>query len=117
MDWESLYCPNRGCRYYGRPFLQGHLVKNGSSHGQKQARCKVCETPVSIRYETAYLDLHADPAIFEMAVRALDLLSAPLMIPLVCCHINSFRRASSCGEAMARRRKDERRTGIASRGI
>jgi len=29
MDWESLYCPNRGCRYYGRPFLQGHLVKNG----------------------------------------------------------------------------------------
>src|SRR3989442_14988635 len=37
--------------------------------------------------------------------RALDLLSAPLTIPLVCCHINSFRRASSCGEAMARRRK------------
>ena len=62
MDWESLYCPNRGCRYYGRPFLQGHLVKNGSSHGQKQARCKACETPVSIRYGTAYLDLHADPA-------------------------------------------------------
>ena len=71
MDWESLYCPNRCCRYYGRPFLQGHLVKNGSSHGQKQALCRACETPVSIRYGTAYLDLHADPAIFEMAVRAL----------------------------------------------
>ena len=70
MDRESLYCPNRGCRYYGRPFLQGHLVKNGRSHGQKQARCKACETPVSIRYGTAYLDLHADPAIFEMAVWA-----------------------------------------------
>lgn len=70
MDWESLYCPNRHCRYYGRPFLQGLLVKNGSSHGQKQARCKACETPVSIRYGTAYLELHADPAIFEMAVRA-----------------------------------------------
>ena len=55
MDWESLYCPNRRCRYYGRPFLQGLLVKNGSSHGQKQARCKACETPVSIRYGTAYL--------------------------------------------------------------
>ena len=26
MDWESLYCPNRHCRYYGRPFLQGQLV-------------------------------------------------------------------------------------------
>ena len=29
MDWESLYCPNRRCRYYGRPFLQGQLVKHG----------------------------------------------------------------------------------------
>ena len=71
MDWESLYCPNRCCRYYGRPFLQGHLVKNGSSHGQKQTLCRACETPVSIRYGTAYLGLHADSAIFEMAVRAL----------------------------------------------
>ena len=71
MDWESLYCPNRRCRYYGRPFLHGLLVKNGSSHGQKQARCQACETPVSIRYGTAYLALHAESAIFEMAVRAL----------------------------------------------
>jgi hypothetical protein len=50
-------------------------------------------------------------------VSALYLLSAPLTIPLVCCHIKSFRRASSCGEAMARRRKEERRAGIASRGM
>jgi DNA-binding response OmpR family regulator len=49
--------------------------------------------------------------------RALDLLSAPLKIPLVYCHINRFRRASSCGEAMARRRKEDRRAGLASRGI
>jgi hypothetical protein len=70
MDWESLYCPNRRCRYYGRPFLQGQLVKNGRSHGQKQALCGACETCVSIRYGTAYLDLHAEPAIFETAVRA-----------------------------------------------
>jgi hypothetical protein len=47
----------------------------------------------------------------------LDLLSAPLTIPLVCCHINSFRRASSWGEAMTRRRKEERRAGLASRGM
>ena len=26
MDWESLYCPHRRCRYYGRPFSQGHMV-------------------------------------------------------------------------------------------
>jgi len=43
------------------------------------------------------------------------LLSAPLTIPLICCQINSFRRAPSCGEAMARRRKEERRAGTASR--
>jgi hypothetical protein len=56
-----------------------------------------------------------DRVVFFLA--AINLLSAPLMIPLVCCHINSFRRASSCGEAMARRRKEERWAGIASRGI
>jgi hypothetical protein len=44
---------------------------------------------------------------------ALHLLSAPLTIPLVCCHIKSFQRASSCSEAMARRRKEERRAGLA----
>jgi hypothetical protein len=71
MDWEALYWPNRGCRYYGRPVLQGPLVKNGSRHGQKQARCTACDTPVAIRYGTASLELPADPAIFAMAVRAL----------------------------------------------
>jgi hypothetical protein len=70
MDWESLSCPHRRCRYSGRPCLQGPLVKHGRSHGQKQARCQAGETPVSMRYGTAYMDLHAAPAIFEMAVRA-----------------------------------------------
>src|SRR5262249_15000896 len=46
-----------------------------------------------------------------------DLLSASLTIPLAWCYINSFRRASSGGEAMARRRKEERRAGLASRGM
>jgi len=71
MDWKSLYCPNRLCQYYGCPFSQGRMVKNGSCHGQEQALCRACETNISIRYGTAYLDLHADPAIFETAVRAL----------------------------------------------
>jgi hypothetical protein len=44
-------------------------------------------------------------------------LSAPLTIPLVYCHINSFRRASSCGEVIARRRKEDRRAGLASRRL
>ena len=45
------------------------------------------------------------------------LLSAPLTILLGCGHINRFRRASRCGEATARRRKEERRAGLASRGM
>jgi hypothetical protein len=40
-----------------------------------------------------------------LPVKLIDLLSAPLTIPLVCCHSKSFRRASSGGAAMARRRK------------
>lgn len=71
MDYESLYCPNRHCRYYGVPFKQGLMVKNGSSHGQKQVLCKACGSSVSLRYATAYIDLAANSAIFETAVRAL----------------------------------------------
>jgi hypothetical protein len=70
MDWESLSCPHRRCRYYGRPFLQGPLVKQGRSHGQQQALGRACETSVSLRDGTADLDLHADPPIVETAVRA-----------------------------------------------
>jgi transposase-like protein len=71
VDWETLYCPNLRCRYYGMPFYEGQMVKNGSSCGQKQGLCKACGSSVSWRYGTAYYDLEANPAIFEMAVRAL----------------------------------------------
>lgn len=71
MNWKTLYCPNQQCAYYGQPFGESQLVKNGSSHGQKQALCKACGSSVSVRYGTAYYALEADPAIFEMAVRAL----------------------------------------------
>jgi len=71
MDWETLYCPNYFCRYYGVPFHEGVLVKNGSSHHQKQALCRACGKSVSVRYGTAYWDLNADPTIFETAIRAL----------------------------------------------
>ena len=47
----------------------------------------------------------------------LDLLSAPLMIPLLYCQIKSFQRATRWGEAMARRRKEERWVGLATRVI
>ena len=63
MDYESLYCPNRHCRYYGVLFKQGRMVKNGSSHAQKQVLCKACGSSISLRYATAYADLEADPAI------------------------------------------------------
>lgn len=71
MNWETLYCPNIHCRYYGVPFRESLLVKNGTNHGQKQALCRSCGGSVGIRFGTAYCDLNADPFIFETAIRAL----------------------------------------------
>jgi IS1 family transposase/transposase-like protein len=71
MDWETLYCPNPFCRYYGRLFRQGLLVKNGATRGQKQALCRACGRSVALNYGTADFELDADPAIFELAIRAL----------------------------------------------
>jgi IS1 family transposase/transposase-like protein len=71
MDWETLYCPNRSCRFYGLPWRQSALVKNGASYGQKQALCRACGRSVYLRHATAYFELDTDPAIFETAIRAL----------------------------------------------
>jgi len=71
MEWETLYCPNKRCQYYGRPFQQGTMVKNGSSYGQPQALCKGCGSSVALSYATAYYGLESDRTIFETAVRAL----------------------------------------------
>ncbi len=71
MNWETLYCPNYQCQYYGILFHKGQMVKNGSSCGQKQGLCKACGSSVSLRYGTAYYNLDADPTIFNMAVRVL----------------------------------------------
>lgn len=71
MEWETLYCPNKRCRYYGLPFRQGKMVKNGSSYGQPQALCKGCGSSVALSYATAYYGLESDRTIFETAVRAL----------------------------------------------
>src|SRR5713101_4798722 len=71
MNWETLYCPNRSCSYYGLPFGQGWLVKNGSSHGTKQGLCQACGRRIAVTYATAYFGLEAEPAQFELAVRAL----------------------------------------------
>ena len=71
MDWETLYCPNKRCKYYGIAFRQGRMVKNGSSYGQAQGLCKGCDRSVALSYATAYYGLESEPVIFEMAVRAL----------------------------------------------
>ena len=71
MDWETLYGPNRRCRFYGDPLPHSRLGNNGSSHGQPQAWCRACGQCVTVRDGTAYGDLNGEPAIFEMAVRAL----------------------------------------------
>jgi IS1 family transposase/transposase-like protein len=71
MDWETLYCPNPFCPYYGRPFREGLLVKNGTTRGQKQALCRACGRSVALNFGTAYFELDAEPLIFETAIRAL----------------------------------------------
>lgn len=71
MSWETLYCPNRSCCCYGMPFAKGRLVRNGSSHGTKQALCQACGRRIALSYGTAYYGLESPPMIFETAVRAL----------------------------------------------
>lgn len=71
MDWETLYCPTRHCPWYGEPFRHSVLVRNGSSHRQRQALCRACGSSVSLRNGTAYRGLNADPLLFETAIRAL----------------------------------------------
>jgi IS1 family transposase/transposase-like protein len=71
MEWESLYCPNRNCRHYGKPFKTGQLIKDGSSRGHPRALCRACGRHVVLSYGTAYCGLDAEPAVFELAVRAL----------------------------------------------
>lgn len=71
MNWKTLYCPNKRCKYYGVAFEEGYMVKDGSNHGTKRALCRGCGRKIPMTYATAYFDLEAEPAIFEMAVRAL----------------------------------------------
>lgn len=71
MDWETLYCPNRRCPCSGQPFHAGRMVKNGTTPGQPQARCRACGWSVVVTEGTAYFGLESEPAVFELAVRAL----------------------------------------------
>jgi transposase-like protein/IS1 family transposase len=71
VNWETLYCPHRDCRCYGKPFTAGLLVKNGRRRGEPQARCNACGGSVTLSYGTAYYGLETDRALCEMAVRAL----------------------------------------------
>ena len=71
MNNETLYYPNYECKYYGKPFEKGYLVKNGTSYGQKQFLCGGCGRSISVRHGTAYYNLDTKEAIFEIAVRAL----------------------------------------------
>ena len=71
MNWDTLYCPNPCCQYYGVTFKRSWLVRNGSSRGQKQALCRACGGSVALRYGTAYFGLDTDSFIFGTAFRAL----------------------------------------------
>ena len=70
MNWETLSCPTRSCRAYGRPFGQGRRVKKGTRHGKNQGGCRWCGRSVSWTDGTADGDREAEPAIFERTGRA-----------------------------------------------
>jgi len=46
-------------------------VRKGLSYGKPQALCNACGRSIALTYATAYYELNAEPAIFELAVRAL----------------------------------------------
>jgi transposase-like protein/IS1 family transposase len=71
MDWETFYCPNLDCPFYGVHFGRSRLVKNGTTRGQRQALCRACGSSIALTYGTPYFDLEHDPALFELAIRAL----------------------------------------------
>jgi len=71
MDWETLCCPHRHCRGYGKPFSPGSLVKNGPRRGPPRAWCTVCEARGVLRDGTASDGLEAGPVVFATAGRAL----------------------------------------------
>jgi IS1 family transposase/transposase-like protein len=71
MNWEILYCPNPVCPFYGVRFRESRLVKNGTTRSQLQALCRACRSSVALTYGTPYFDLEHDPALFELAIRAL----------------------------------------------
>jgi hypothetical protein len=71
MHWETLYGPNPVCPFYGVRFRESRLVKNGTTRGQRQALCRACRSSVALTYGTPYFDVEHDPALFELAIRAL----------------------------------------------
>src|SRR4029453_92763 len=82
-----------------------------------QARSSYDRRANFVPEHTCLLPGSSAPPLEDSGATGIHLLSAPLTIPLVCCHINHFRRAASCGEARARRRKEEKWAGLASRGM
>jgi transposase-like protein len=71
MDWETLYCPNRSCRFYDLPCDRAPCSRTALATAKKQALCRACGRSVYLRYGTAYFELDTDPANFETAIRAL----------------------------------------------
>ena len=71
MDGETLDCPNLDCPFYGVHFGESRLVKNGTTRGQRQALCRACGRSMALTYGTPSVDLAHDPALFELAIRAL----------------------------------------------
>jgi hypothetical protein len=69
MNWETLYCPNPVCPFYGVRFRESRLVKHGTTRGQHQALCRTCRSRVALTDGTPSVEVEHDPALFELAGR------------------------------------------------
>jgi hypothetical protein len=70
VHWETLDCPHRHGRGYGKPCTAGFLVKNGRRRGAPPTRCHAWGGRVTVSSGTAYDGVETDPARCEMAGRA-----------------------------------------------
>jgi transposase-like protein len=71
MNWETLDGPNPLGPFDGVRFRESRVVKNGTTRGQRQALCRACRSSVALTYGTPSCDVEHDPALFELAIRAL----------------------------------------------
>jgi transposase-like protein len=71
MNGETLSGPNPVCPFDGVRCRESRLVQNGTTRSQRQALCRACRSRVALTYGTPSVDVEHEPAVVELAIRAL----------------------------------------------